>query len=130
LQGWNVRLLAYDPYVSGMPSTPSIELVELDDLLKSSDIVSIHVALNRTSRSLIGARELALMPSHAYLLNTARGGVVDERALADALNASRLAGAAIDTWEQEPTPRDNPLFSVDPDKLIVTGHCIAHSARV
>jgi D-3-phosphoglycerate dehydrogenase len=128
LQGWNVRLLGYDPYVDGAP--PSVELVQLDDLLKASDIVSIHVALNASSRSLIGARELALMPSHAYLLNTARGGVVDEQALADALNAGRLAGAAIDTWAAEPTPRDNPLLSVDPDKLILTGHCIAHSAKV
>ena len=127
LQGWNVRLLGYDPYVDGAP--PDIELVQLDDLLRSSDIVSIHVALNKTSRSLIGARELALMPPHAYLLNTARGGVVDEQALVEALNAGRLAGAAIDTWAQEPVPLDNPLFGVDPDKLILTGHCIAHSAK-
>lgn len=127
LEGWNVRLLGYDPYVDGAP--PSIELVELDELLRSSDIVSIHVALNPSSRSLIGARELALMPRHAYLLNTARGGVVDEQALAEALDAGRLAGAAIDAWAQEPTPRDNPLLAVDPDKLIVTGHCIAHSAK-
>jgi D-3-phosphoglycerate dehydrogenase len=128
LQGWNVRLLGFDPYVDGAP--PSVELVQLDDLLKASDIVSIHVALNSSSRNLIGARELALMPAHAYLLNTARGGVVDEQALADALNAGRLAGAAIDTWATEPAPRDTPLLGVDPDKIILTGHCIAHSAKV
>jgi D-3-phosphoglycerate dehydrogenase len=128
LQGWNVRLLAYDPYVDGAP--PSIELVQLDDLLRSSDIVSVHVALNRSSRGLIGPRELALMPRHAYLLNTARGGVVDEQALADALNAGRLAGAAIDAWAEEPTPPDNPLLKVHPDKIFLTGHSIAHSARL
>ncbi|MBV9547625.1 MAG: dehydrogenase, partial [Chloroflexi bacterium] len=128
LQGWNVRLLGYDPYVDGAPL--AVELVQLDELLRSSDIVSIHVALNNSSRGLLGARELALMPPHAYLLNTARGNVVDEPALAEALNSGRLAGAAVDAWTQEPTPRDNPLLSVDPDKIIVTGHCIAHSARL
>lgn len=128
LQGWNVRLLGFDPYVDGAP--PAVELVQLDELLRSSDIVSIHVALNSSSRGLLGARELALMPRHAYLLNTARGGVVDEAALAEALNTGRLAGAAIDAWTQEPMPRDNLLFSVDPDRLITTGHCIAHSARL
>jgi phosphoglycerate dehydrogenase-like enzyme len=128
LRGFNARLLAHDPFVSEAP--PGVELVGLDALLRESDVVSIHVMLTPRTRGMIGRRELGLMKPEAYLVNTSRGHTVDEQALADALNGGRLAAAAIDTFALEPTPLSSPLFAVDPDRLILTGHCIAHSARI
>ena len=107
-----------------------VSLVSKDQLLRESDVVSIHVMLNDETRGMIGAGELSVMKPTAYLINTSRGHIVDEDALASALNNGRLAAAAIDAFAQEPTPLDNPLFGVDPDRLILTGHCIAHSARL
>ncbi|UCH72766.1 MAG: D-2-hydroxyacid dehydrogenase family protein [Rhodospirillales bacterium] len=83
--------------------------VELDELLAAADIVTLHVVLNEGTRGLIGARELGLMKPEAFLVNTARGPVVDEAALLEALNGGRIAGAAIDVYEQEPLPADHPL---------------------
>jgi len=128
LKPFGVRLLAHDPYVQRGPD--GVEMVSLQELLKASDIVSIHVMLTKQTRGLIGPKELAMMKPEAYLINTSRGYIVDEAALAEALNTGALAAAAIDTFADEPTPLDNPLFSVDPDRLILTGHCIAHSARI
>jgi D-3-phosphoglycerate dehydrogenase len=130
LQGWGVRVLVYDPFVKSASLPQNVMQVELDELLRHSDFVSIHVSLTPQTRGLIGARELGLMKPTAYLLNNSRGHIVDEAALVDALNKDRLAAAAIDTWEQEPIPNDHPLLNVDHDKLILTGHCIGHSARV
>ena len=84
----------------------------LDELLRWSDIVSIHAPLNDRTRGLVGARELALMKPSALLINVARGGIVDEQALADALDNKRLAGAGIDVFSREPMSPDNPLLRV------------------
>ncbi|HZU17805.1 MAG TPA: NAD(P)-dependent oxidoreductase [Candidatus Dormibacteraeota bacterium] len=119
LQGWGVRVRFHDPYVAG--STP------LDELLASSDVVSLHVVLTERTRHLIGARELALMKPSAVLVNTARGGVVDEAALAEAIDSGRLAGAALDVFETEPLAPDNPLLGCDPERVILTPHCIGHN---
>jgi len=127
LAPFGVRILGTDPYVT---HCADVEIVSLDRLLQESDVVSIHVMLTRETRGLIGPRELALMKPSAYLVNTSRGHIVDEAALAEALNSGGLAAAAIDTFAEEPTPLSNPLFTVDPDRLILTGHCIAHSARI
>jgi D-3-phosphoglycerate dehydrogenase / 2-oxoglutarate reductase len=85
--------------------------VSLDELLAVSDVVSLHVPLQPGTRGLIGARELALMPSHAILVNTARGGIVDEDALVRALDRGRLRGAALDVFEEEP-PRASGLLAL------------------
>ena len=130
LQGWGVRVLVYDPFVAPDRVPESVKLVELDDLLKHSDFVSVHVALTPETRGLLSRDKLALMKPTAYLLNNSRGHVVDEQALVEALHDNRLAGAAIDTWAQEPIPSDHPLLEVDHDKVILTGHCIGHTARV
>jgi D-3-phosphoglycerate dehydrogenase len=127
LAPFGVRLIGYDPYVT---ASEGVTRVSLDELLRESDVVSIHVMLTRETRGMIGARELALMKPDACLINTSRGHIVDEAALAEALNSGRLAAAAIDTFAEEPTPLTSPLFQVDPDRLILTGHCIAHSARI
>jgi D-3-phosphoglycerate dehydrogenase len=126
LSGWDVRILATDPFVSADVAEPlGVELVDLDTLLGESDFVSIHVTLTDKTRNLIGARELGLMKPTATIVNTARGGIIDERALADALKEGRIGGAAIDVFEHEPPDEDNPLLSVD--NCTVTPHIAGYS---
>lgn len=131
LQGWETRLLACDPY---LPATAIAEAgaepVDFETLLKQSDIVSLHVVLTPETKNLIGARELAMMKPGAVLVNAARGGLIDEAALADALNRGHLLGAAIDTLAEEPPRFDGPLFAVDPDRILLTGHCIGHGIEL
>ena len=119
LQGWGVTIQASDPYIAGT--------LPLDELLRTSDVVSVHVVLTKETRNLIGARELALMQPSAILINTSRGGAVVEDALAEAINAGRLAGAALDVFHQEPINMDNPLLQCDPDRVILTPHSIGHN---
>lgn len=93
--------------------------VKLDELLVQSDIISLHVPLNKDTESLIGVRELALMQPHCILINTARGKVVDNEALADALKSGKLRGAAVDIYEMEPPlPPDYPLLDA-PNTLLL-----------
>lgn len=92
----------------------------LDALLRAADVVTLHVTLNPQSRGLIGERELALMRPNAFLINTSRGPVIDERALIDTLRARRIAGAGIDVFDQEPLPPDHPFRRLD--NLIATPH--------
>jgi D-3-phosphoglycerate dehydrogenase len=119
LRGWGVKVQAADPYVPGTLS--------LDGLLRTSDVVSLHVVLTRATRNMIGARELALMQPSAILVNTSRGGAVVEEALAEAIDAGRLAGAALDVFQMEPIDMGNPLFRCDPDRVILTPHSIGHN---
>jgi len=99
-----------------------------EDVLRRSDVISLHVPLTEETRGLIGAKELAMMKRTALLLNTARGGLIDEAALAEALKSGRLGGAGMDMLSQEP-PRDgNPLIDLRLPNLIVTPH-IAWASR-
>lgn len=108
---------------SGVERQEPYPAMPLDELLRWSDIVSIHAPLNDRTRGLVGARELALMKPSALLINLARGGIVDEQALADALDNKRLAGAGIDVFSREPMSPDNPLLRVtDPDRLLLSPH--------
>ncbi|MFC2972788.1 2-hydroxyacid dehydrogenase [Azotobacter bryophylli] len=106
-----------------LPGRPArSDRLPLDELLPQVDALSLHCPLNEHTRNLIGARELDLMKPGAFLINTARGGLVDEQALADALRAGHLGGAATDVLSVEP-PRDgNPLLAPDIPRLIVTPH--------
>ncbi len=121
LHGWGVTIQATDPYVPGT--------IPLDELLQTSDIVSIHVVLTRETRNMIGARELALMKPGAVLVNTSRGGAVVEAALAEALNSGHLRAAALDVFQQEPIDMHNPLLACNPDRLILTPHSIGHNVE-
>ena len=90
-----------------------LRMVSLPDLLKEADFVTLHCDLNPTSFHLIGSPQLSLVRSSAYLINTSRGSVVDERALVDALRERRIAGAALDVFEVEPLPAESPLRAMD-----------------
>jgi D-3-phosphoglycerate dehydrogenase len=118
---FGMRLIAYDPYVSRDRARQlSVELMpDLEALLVQADFVTIHLPRTSETEGLIGRRELALMKEGARLVNTARGGLVDEDALADALRAGRLAGAALDVFETEPATK-HPLFEME--NVIVTPH--------
>ncbi|MHC1760123.1 MAG: 2-hydroxyacid dehydrogenase [Negativicutes bacterium] len=97
----------------------------LDELLAGNEIVSLHVPLNSATRGLIGERELALMPAGSLLVNTSRGAVVDQAALAQALESGHLAGAAVDTFDPEPPDADHPLLRLSPAaqrRLLLTPH--------
>jgi glycerate dehydrogenase len=99
-----------------------VDRVPLDTLLPQVDILSLHCPLTPATQGLIGARELALMKRDAVLINTARGGIVDEQALVDALRAGRLGGAGVDVLTKEPPVDGNPLLAADIPNLIVTPH--------
>lgn len=109
--------------VSGVVREEPYPALPLDELLAWADTVSIHAPLTERTRGLIGARELALMKPTAILINVARGGIVDEAALAAALDAGSPAGAALDVFEHEPLDIGNPLLSVrEPDRLLLSPH--------
>ena len=95
-------------------------LVGKDELLSGSDIVTIHVVSSERTRGLLAARELGLMKSTAYLINTSRGPIVDETALVEALENKTIAGAGLDAFDPEPLPSDHPLLSLD--NTVLTPH--------
>ena len=105
------KVLAFDPFFRGDPSP--VELVELSELLRESDIVSLHARLTADNHHMIGRAELEQMKPTAVLVNTARSGLVDERALVDALVRGKIMGAAIDVFDQEPLPPDHPFTALD-----------------
>jgi len=125
LNGWGMRPpLAFDPYLDpAVAATLGVRLVSLDELLRSSDFVSIHCPLTSETRGLVGRREIALMKPDAYLINTARGGIVDEDALYEALKAGQIAGAALDCFAGEPLRE--PYRFRDLENVLLAPHSIA-----
>jgi glyoxylate reductase len=102
-QGFRMKVIAYDPLLrETIEKTRGVEYLELDDLLKESDFVTLHCPLTQETHHLIGKRELDLMKPTAILINTSRGPVVDEKALVSALKKDRIAGAGLDVYEKEP----------------------------
>jgi D-3-phosphoglycerate dehydrogenase len=115
-----MSLIGSDPYVtSEAAAARGIELVEVGELLRRADVLTVHVPLLAETRGMIGADQLHLMKPGAFVINVARGGVIDEAALAEALRDGRVAGAAIDVYEHEP-PRDSPLL--DAPNTVLTPH--------
>ncbi len=111
LQAFGSRVLAHDPYFSGDPSPAT--LVELPELLRQADVISLHARLTAENHHLIGRAQLRQMKRTAVLINTARSGLVDEVALAEALSQRVIMGAAIDVFDQEPLPPGHPLLGLD-----------------
>jgi len=127
LSGFEPDILAYDPYVDDATiETTGAEAVGLPELLERADAVTLHVRLSEETEGLIGADEFARMQSSAVLVNTARGGLVDEAALVEALDGGAIAGAALDVFREEPLPDDHPLL--DCEDVILTPH-VAGSTR-
>jgi D-3-phosphoglycerate dehydrogenase len=133
---FGMKVLAYDPYVSGEEVTArGGEKVELDDLLRRSDFVSINCPLTKDNRGMIGAHGFALMQPHAYFITTARGFIHDEAALFEALRDKKIAGAGLDVWSKEPPPADHPLLQFDnvlasPHTAGVTKEARANMGRI
>ncbi len=118
------RFLAFDPYTTPERAVElGVDLVPLDDLLAQSDYVLVNCPFTPDTRGLLGPDQFALMKPGAVLINTARGPIVQEQALIEALQSGRLAGAALDVFEKEPLPADSPLCSMD--NVILTSHSIA-----
>jgi len=118
------RFLAYDPYLpEGKTAAIGVESVALDRLLRESDYVLINCPLTPQTRHLIGQRELALMKPDAFLINTARGAIIEQPALVLALKESRIRGAALDVFENEPLEENSELLRMD--NVILTSHSIA-----
>jgi D-3-phosphoglycerate dehydrogenase len=120
------RLVAHDPHVpAAVHEEHGVEMVSMEDLLRQSDVVSIHVFLSPQTYHLIDAARLALMKPGAWIVNTARGMVVDEQALVDALREERIGGAALDVMEREPADPDSPLLGLP--NVIVSPHVAGYS---
>ena len=127
-QPFGLRVIAYDPYVGAEPAAGmGVQLVSLDEVMRESDYISVHPPLNEETRGLVGAEQLALMKPSAQLVTTCRGGVVDEGALYDALQAERIAGAGIDVWVEEPVQPEHPLLELP--NVIATPHSAYYSNR-
>lgn len=120
-QSFGMQVIAHDPFASpALAEKLGIRLGTLDEVLRAADFLTIHAPLTPQTKNLIGERELALMKPRARLVNCARGGIVNERALAEALAQGKLAGAAVDVFEKEPPPPDHPLLHAP--NIIVTPH--------
>jgi D-3-phosphoglycerate dehydrogenase len=124
---FGLRLLAYDPYVAPHRVPDFVQMVALPELLRRSDYVSLHCPLAPETRGLIGAAELAAMKPTAYLVNMARGPVVDQVALRAALERRTIAGAALDVLEREPPDASEPLLRLD--NVLITPHSASWSAE-
>ncbi len=120
-EAFGMKILAYDVF-------PQPGLVDLDTLIKDSDIITLHAPLTPDTKNMIGARELGMMKPHALLINTARGGLVDEAALAEALTAGKIGGAGFDVLTVEPPKQGNILLDLKLPNLIITPH-VAWASR-
>lgn len=127
LAAFNVRILTASPRARPADLPPGVTKVGLEELLGESDLVSVLTGLTPSTRHLLGPAQFALMKPGAYLVNTARGQVIDEAALFEALRDRRIAGAALDTFTVEPLPADSPLRTLD--NVILTPHCVGHTAE-
>lgn len=121
-KGFDMAVKAYDPFVTEVPEEfkSFVELCDLEDVLKTSDIVSIHVPLLDSTRNLLNKESMAKMKQGAYLVNTSRGGIVNEEDLFEYLSNGHLGGAAIDVVENEPMAKDHKLLTLD--NFVVTPH--------
>jgi len=126
LQGWGVNIQTYDPYVKPSDLPPGVNAVDMATLLATSDLVSVHVTLTKETRHLLGEKELRSMKAGSCLVNTARGGVIDEDAFCRVWKDGHLGGAALDVFDTEPLPMSSPLRSLE-GNIILTEHFISHT---
>lgn len=120
LSGFRCDVVSYDPYINKEAAAAAgVKSVSLEELLRTSDIISIHVPLLDTTRGMIGKKELGMMKKSAIIINISRGGIIQEAALCDALREKRILGAALDVFEVEP-PTGSPLLKLD--NIVLTSH--------
>jgi phosphoglycerate dehydrogenase-like enzyme len=123
------RFIAYDPYVAAETArSVGVDLVSLEDVFRQSDYVTINTLLNESTRGMIGEQQFRMMKPSAYFINTARGPIVDQRALTVALRENRIAGAGIDVFEKEPIDPDDPLLALD--NVILSPHALAWTEEI
>lgn len=128
LAGWEVDLIGYDPYIPAERFDDlGVHAVTWRELVERSDVLTLHVPLTAETRGMVSAAELARLPDGALLVNTSRGPVVDESAVAEALMGGSLGAAALDVFEEEPLPSDSPLRLVPRERLLLTPHSIGSS---
>lgn len=122
LQGWDCTLIYSDPYRMPIEKEQELhcEYVDLDTLLERSDVVSLHCPLTNETRGLMGAEQFKKMKKNAIIVNEARGAVIDDAALVEALRTGEIWGAALDVWEKEPLDPEDPLCKFE--KVITTSH--------
>ncbi len=127
-KAFGLKVIVFDPYLTAEKATEGgAEKVELDELLSRADFVSVHCPLTEETRHLISTSQLKAMKPTAYLINMARGPIVDQSALYQALVDKTIAGAALDVFEQEPPPADEPILKLD--NVIFTPHLSSWSAE-
>lgn len=119
LCAFGAQVMVHDPYVRG--EIHGLRLSSLDELLRRSRVITLHARLTAETRGLIGARELGLLPRGAVVVNAARGGLLDQDALCDALESGRLSAAALDTYATEPLPADSRLHALA-ERVVLTPH--------
>ncbi|HLT00999.1 MAG TPA: NAD(P)-dependent oxidoreductase [Geminicoccaceae bacterium] len=120
---FDMKFIAHDPYADpAVARDLGVRMVGLEELFREADVLSISCPLNDETRHIVNAERLALMKPSAYLINTARGPVIDEAALIRALQEGQIAGAGLDVFEQEPSPADNPLYRME--NVILTPHAL------
>ncbi|WP_332448753.1 phosphoglycerate dehydrogenase [Methanoculleus sp.] len=119
-QAMEMKCIAYDPFISSeRAATLGVEMVPMEELFRRADVITVHTPLIKETRHVINARSIATMRDGVRLINCARGGIIDEQALADAIASGKVAGAALDVFESEP-PTDSPVLGLD--QVIVTPH--------
>ncbi|MGY4688619.1 C-terminal binding protein [Salibacterium sp. K-3] len=125
-QAFGLTVCAYDPFSSpAAASSAGVELVDLESLCRESDFISVHPPLNEHTRGMLSDEQFGWMKPNAFVINTARGAVIDESALIRALQAETIGGAGLDVLETEPVPEDNPLREMD--QVILTPHAAYYS---
>jgi phosphoglycerate dehydrogenase-like enzyme len=121
--------LAYDPYPNEERAKMlGVSFVDLETLLRNSDFISVNCPLTNETRNLLGEHELSLIKKDAFIINTARGGIINEKAIIKALNGNSIGGYATDVFDEEPPAADNPLFKMD--NVILAPHCIAWTHEI
>lgn len=119
--GLDMKVIGYDPYLTQDKVIPEIKLVnDWDFIFKNSDFISLHFPVTKETEGIVGEKEFEMMKSTGYVINCARGEIINEAALVEALQAEKIAGAALDVFSPEPPAKDHPLFELD--NVIVTPH--------
>ncbi|MFH1228640.1 MAG: hydroxyacid dehydrogenase [Planctomycetota bacterium] len=128
---FGMDIIAYDPYLKPVPeyiTKLGVKMVSLDEVIKNSDYISLHLPMTPESKNMLNAAAFAKMKQGVRIVNCARGGIIDEKALAEAIKSGKVGGAAIDVYEKEPAASDNPLLGLG-DKVVLTPHLGASSSE-